>query len=72
VPRTSSADLVEMESDQVPNIASAVTQLQAAIRDMRADGISLEFSREQGDGRSKSHFRLRAYRRAPSTRGQHL
>jgi hypothetical protein len=61
VPRT--ADLVEFESDQLPDVGAALAQLQAAIRDMRADDLNIEFTNTQdGDGRSKSHFRLRAYR----------
>jgi hypothetical protein len=63
VPRTGSADVVEFETDKLPDVGAALAQLHAAIRDMRADDLSIEFTNtNDGDGRSKSHFRLRAYR----------
>jgi hypothetical protein len=63
-PHHSGAAAIEFESDRaLPDVAAAVAQLQSAIKDMRCDDLIVEFTNQQdGDGRSKSHFRLRAYR----------
>jgi hypothetical protein len=59
VPKISSADVVEVESEAVPNFAGAITQLQQVLGNMRPDDFSLEYERDR-DGRTK--LRFRAYR----------
>jgi hypothetical protein len=56
------ADVVELQSEAVPNIAAAVAQLQKAIADMCPDDVIVEYNAEQSGGQSKTSFRLRAYR----------
>jgi hypothetical protein len=58
VPKISSADVVEVESDTVPNLAGAITQLQNTLAAMKPDDFSLEFEQD----RVRTRFRLRAYR----------
>jgi hypothetical protein len=58
VPHKSSADVVEVESADVPNLAGAVAQLQNVLSSMRPDDFSLEFEQD----RVRTRFRLRAYK----------
>jgi hypothetical protein len=58
VPRKSGADVVEVESDTVPNFAGAVAQLQNVLGAMKPDDFSLEFEAD----RVRTKFRLRAYK----------
>jgi hypothetical protein len=62
VPHQGTADIVEIQSDKVPDIAGAVSQLQKAISEMAPHDLCVEFNSEQSGGRSSTHFRLRAYR----------
>jgi hypothetical protein len=50
---------VTVDTDQVHNIASAVAQLQDAIKGMQPDDVCFEFKQDK-DG--SVHLRLRAYR----------
>jgi hypothetical protein len=58
VPKVSSADVVEVESATVPDLATAVGQLQSVLGSMKPDDFSLEFESD----RVRTRFRLRAYR----------
>jgi hypothetical protein len=50
---------VTVDTDQVHNVASAVAQLQDAIKNMQPDDVVFEFKQDK-DG--SAHLRLRAYR----------
>ncbi len=63
VPQTSTAALVEVESDQVRDVASALAQLQAAIAQMSPDDVSFEYREDRSASRSSRTLRLRAYRK---------
>jgi hypothetical protein len=63
VPHAAEAQLVEMETDRVPDLGSAVTQLQKAVAQMAPDDLVFEFSQESSDKKQTTHLRLRAYRR---------
>jgi hypothetical protein len=58
VPKVSSADLVEVETTTVPDLATAVGQLQNLLGDMRPDDFSLELEVD----RIRTKLRVRAYR----------
>jgi hypothetical protein len=51
-----------VEADRLPDLATAIAQMQAAVGDMRPDDITIEFNAEQSGSRSVTHFRFRAYR----------
>jgi len=58
-PRVSgAADVIDVESADVPNFAGAITQLQNVLGSMKPDDFSLEFEAD----RVRTKFRLRAYR----------
>jgi hypothetical protein len=46
----------------VNDLASAVSQLNAAISKMAPDDVSFEVSQERSDSRSTTRLRLRAYK----------
>jgi hypothetical protein len=56
--RKSSADVVEVESETVPNLASAFAQFQHAISNMAPDDINFEYEAD----RVRTRVRFRAYR----------
>jgi hypothetical protein len=58
VPQIGNADLVEVETTTVPDLATAVGQLQNLLGDMRPDDFSLELEVD----RIRTKLRLRAYR----------
>jgi hypothetical protein len=55
-----------VEADRLPDLATAIAQMQAAIGDMRPDDVTIEFNSEQSGSRSVTHFRFRAYRQRQS------
>ncbi len=57
------AVVVEVDSTEVPDIGSALLQLQSAIKQMTPDDISLEYSEDRSATRSTTRLRLRAYRK---------
>jgi hypothetical protein len=58
VPRVDSADVVEFENDDVPNLASAFAHFQHAVSNMSPDDVNFEYEAD----RVRTRVRFRAYR----------
>jgi hypothetical protein len=61
VPKIGSSAIVEAEGE-VPDLASAMAELQRAIGGMGADDVSVEFTSEKAGDRARTFFKFRAYR----------
>jgi hypothetical protein len=59
VPQVKTATSLEVESNEVRDLGSAVTQLQSIIAKMEPDDLVLELHKDK----SQVNFRLRAYRK---------
>lgn len=59
----SGPQLVEYKSNDTPDLAAAVDRLHAALNDMTPDDLSMTYTTEEANGKKRTSFQFRAYRR---------